>query len=77
MPGQPGIGTPDEWIALLGIRSRTWPAACSSSALTGRSRILEYAIRHSTVLYAVNALMPNVAKFVVFHILHVNGATLP
>ncbi|MCH3975183.1 MAG: acyltransferase family protein [Bifidobacterium tibiigranuli] len=76
VPKQPGIGSPSEWFAVLGMFAGV--AGCVFlSMLIGRSRVLEYVGRHSIVFYALNALMLNAAKLAVFRVLHVNGAALP
>jgi hypothetical protein len=76
VPKQPGIGSPSEWFAVLGMFAGV--AGCVFlSVLIGRSRVLECVGRHSIVFYALNALMLNAAKLAVFRVLHVNGAALP
>jgi hypothetical protein len=76
VPKQPGIGSPSEWFAVLGMFAGV--AGCVFlSVLIGGSLVLEYVGRHSIVFYALNALMLNAAKLAVFRVLHVNGAALP
>jgi hypothetical protein len=76
VPTQTGIGSPSSWFAVLGMFAGV--AVCVFlSALIGRSRVLEYVGRHSIVFYALNALMLNAAKLMVFRVLRVNGAALP